>query len=47
VNNLGTLAYNMDSLLEDSARMAPLKANVARPRAAFEVVERSLQWLPT
>ncbi|MHB1422372.1 MAG: MGDG synthase family glycosyltransferase [Gemmataceae bacterium] len=46
VNNLGTLAYKMDSLLEDPARLAQLKANVARlarPRAAYDVVERSLK----
>jgi processive 1,2-diacylglycerol beta-glucosyltransferase len=48
VNNIGTLAYKIDSLLEDPARMAQLKANVAclaRPRAAFDVVKRSLQLL--
>src|SRR5579883_2724731 len=41
-NNLGTLAYKMDALLEDPARLAQLKANVARlarPRAAYEIVE--------
>lgn len=49
VNNIGTLAYKMDALLEDPARLAQLKANVARlarPRAAFDVVEHSLQLLP-
>jgi len=46
VNALGTLAYKMDNLLEDPARLAQLKANVARlarPRAAYDVVEHSLK----
>jgi processive 1,2-diacylglycerol beta-glucosyltransferase len=50
VNNIGTLAYKMDQLLEDPARMLELKANVARlarPRAAYDVVEHSLKLLPT
>ncbi|MGH7174569.1 MAG: MGDG synthase family glycosyltransferase [Gemmataceae bacterium] len=49
VNTIGTLAYKMDSLLEDAARLAQLKANVARlarPRAAYDVVEQSLKLLP-
>ncbi len=48
VNNIATLAYKLDDLLDDPARMAQLKANVARlarPRAAFDVVEHSLQLL--
>jgi processive 1,2-diacylglycerol beta-glucosyltransferase len=50
VNNVGTLAYKMDGLLGDPARLAQLKANaarLARPRAAFDVVERSLKLLST
>lgn len=50
VNNIGTLAYKMDSLLEDAVRLAQLKANVARlarPRAAYDVVEKSLKLLTT
>ena len=46
VNTIGTLAYKLDSLLEDPARLAQLKANVsrlARPRAAYDVVEHSLK----
>ncbi len=38
VNNIATLAYKIDSLLEDPARLAQLKENVARlarPRAGF------------
>ena len=49
VNNLGTLAHKIDSLLEDPARLARLKANVvrlARPRAAFDVVEHALKLIP-
>ena len=30
VNNIATLAYKIDSLLEDPARLAQLKENVAR-----------------
>jgi processive 1,2-diacylglycerol beta-glucosyltransferase len=48
VNNLGTLAYKIDSLLNDEARLARLKVNVARlarPRAAYDVVEHALKLL--
>jgi processive 1,2-diacylglycerol beta-glucosyltransferase len=48
VNNLGTLAYKVGALLDDPARLARLKANtakLARPRAANEVVRRSLALL--
>jgi processive 1,2-diacylglycerol beta-glucosyltransferase len=48
-NNLATLPFKIDALLEDAPRLAQLKANVARiarPRAAFDVVKRSLEWLP-
>ncbi|HEY7313448.1 MAG TPA: glycosyltransferase [Gemmataceae bacterium] len=48
VNNIATLAHKVDGLLEDPARLAQLKANVAhlaRPRAAYEVVEHSLKLL--
>jgi len=49
VNTIGTLAYKLDRLLDEPARMAQLKANVARlarPRAAFDIVEQSLKLLP-
>jgi processive 1,2-diacylglycerol beta-glucosyltransferase len=49
VNNLGTLRYKIDNLLEDSARLARVKANAARlgrPRAAFDVVEHALKLIP-
>jgi processive 1,2-diacylglycerol beta-glucosyltransferase len=45
VNNIGTMAYKIDALLADGARLAQLKARVARiarPRAAFDVVEKCL-----
>jgi processive 1,2-diacylglycerol beta-glucosyltransferase len=48
VNNIATLAYKVTALLDDTARLKQLKANAARlgrPRAAFNVVERSLEIL--
>jgi processive 1,2-diacylglycerol beta-glucosyltransferase len=45
-NNAATLAYKVDALLADPKRLAQLKANVARlarPRAAYDVVTRSLE----
>ncbi|HEV3257119.1 MAG TPA: glycosyltransferase [Gemmataceae bacterium] len=45
VNNLATLSYKVGKLLDEPERLSQLKANarrLARPRAAFEVVERSL-----
>jgi processive 1,2-diacylglycerol beta-glucosyltransferase len=48
VNNIGTLPYKIGALLADPARLIQLKANVAhiaRPRAAFDVVERCLRLL--
>jgi processive 1,2-diacylglycerol beta-glucosyltransferase len=47
-NNVATLAYKIDSLLGDPRRLAGLKANatrLGRPRAAFHVVERALQFI--
>jgi processive 1,2-diacylglycerol beta-glucosyltransferase len=49
INNIGTLAYKIDNLLGDPGRLAQLKANVARlarPRAAYDVVQKSLEMLP-
>jgi processive 1,2-diacylglycerol beta-glucosyltransferase len=46
VNNLATLPHRVDALLSDAPRLARLRENVARlarPRAAYEVVERSLR----
>jgi processive 1,2-diacylglycerol beta-glucosyltransferase len=48
VNNLGTLAYKVSAILDDPARLARLKTNaakLARPRAAYDVVRRSLELL--
>src|SRR5262249_19079419 len=48
VNNLGTLGWKVDELLRDSARLDLMRANVrriARPRAAFDVAEKSLELL--
>jgi processive 1,2-diacylglycerol beta-glucosyltransferase len=50
VNNVATLAHKVTALLRDADRLAQLKANVGRlgrPRAAFEVVERSLKFAKT
>jgi len=46
VNNLATLSYKVGTLLDDPGRLAQLQANarrLGRPRAAFDVVERSLE----
>jgi len=48
VNNIATLSHKVTALLADHARMERLRENVkriARPRAAFDVVEKSLQLL--
>jgi len=47
-NNTPTLTYKVNALLQDSTRLAQLRQNVARlarPRAAYAVLERSLQFL--
>jgi processive 1,2-diacylglycerol beta-glucosyltransferase len=46
VNNIATLPYKVSTLLADTKRLAQLKANatrIGRPRAAFNVVEKSLK----
>ena len=48
VNNLKTMAYKVGPLLAQPERLAQLKANakhLGRPRAAFDVVARSLELL--
>ena len=48
VNNIGTLPFKIGALLGDPVRLNQLKINVsriARPRAAFDVVEKSLQMI--
>ena len=50
VNNIATLGYKVTSLLRDPERLSQLKANarhISRPRAAFDVVERSLELIMT
>jgi processive 1,2-diacylglycerol beta-glucosyltransferase len=45
-NNLATLAHKVGALLDDPARMAQLRANVARiarPRAAYDVARKALK----
>lgn len=45
VDNAATIAYKLSHLLGDQQRLATLRTNVrrlARPRAAFDVVEKSL-----
>ncbi len=45
-NNLATLGYKLNALLQDSPRLEQLRANVrkiGKPRAAFDVVEKSLE----
>jgi processive 1,2-diacylglycerol beta-glucosyltransferase len=46
VNNLATLAFKVNQLLNDGERLKRIKTNarrIARPQAAFDVVKRSLQ----
>jgi processive 1,2-diacylglycerol beta-glucosyltransferase len=48
VNNLATLAHKVTALVRDRERLAQLKANarrLGRPRAAFDVVHKSLALL--
>lgn len=45
VNNLSTLSFKLNQLMADPSRLKQLRANaraIARPRAAFDVVEQSL-----
>jgi processive 1,2-diacylglycerol beta-glucosyltransferase len=47
-NNAATLAYKVDALLADEGRLKQLRANVARiarPRAVYDVLEKSLKLL--
>ncbi|MFL5242507.1 MAG: MGDG synthase family glycosyltransferase [Gemmataceae bacterium] len=48
VNNIATLKHKVAALLHDSDRLAQIKANarrLGRPRAAFDIAERSLALL--
>ncbi|MBI2808000.1 MAG: glycosyltransferase [Planctomycetes bacterium] len=45
-NNIATLGYKVNALLQDASRLEQLRANVrkiGKPRAAFDVVEKSLE----
>ena len=47
-NNLATLGYKVNALLKDATRLDQLRANVrriAKPRSAFDVVEKALDLL--
>lgn len=47
INNVGTLAYKVERLLSDPARLQTLKANALRlgkPQAAFEIARTALEW---
>ena len=47
VNNLALLPHKLSALLGDPSRLARLKRNArraGRPRAAFEVARRALEW---
>jgi processive 1,2-diacylglycerol beta-glucosyltransferase len=47
-NNIATLGFKVNALLKDAPRLDQLRANVrriAKPRAAFDVVEKSLELL--
>jgi processive 1,2-diacylglycerol beta-glucosyltransferase len=47
-NNISTLAFKIGCLLRDPERLARLKGNaqrLGRPRAAFAVVQKALQFI--
>lgn len=49
VNNVATLAHKVTAVLRDEGRLARLKEQalrLGRPRAAFDVVEKALTFLP-
>lgn len=46
VNNLATLPHKIETLLDAPDRLTAMKANarrIGRPRAAFDVVDQSLE----
>jgi processive 1,2-diacylglycerol beta-glucosyltransferase len=48
INNVGTLAHKLGPLLTNPDRLATLRTNarqLGRPRAAFEVAQRALEWI--
>ena len=47
-NNIGTLAFKVTQLLEDTPRLETIRQNVrriARPRAAFDVIQRAFDFM--
>ena len=47
INNLATLPFKLGQVLSSPARLAQLKKNakrLGRPRAAFEIAQRALEW---
>lgn len=47
INNIATLAHKLTSLLADRPRLATLRANalrLGRPRAAFDIAQRAIDW---
>ena len=47
INNIATLPHKLTQLLDDPARLARMKAaarRLGRPRAAFDVARRALEW---
>src|SRR5437867_1238796 len=48
-NNIATLSHKLTAVLRDPERLVQLKANarrLARPRGAFDVVDKALKFLP-
>lgn len=47
INNIGTLGYKLTELFNNRDRLESLRSNarrLGRPRAAFEVAQRALEW---
>ena len=47
INNVGTLAYKLETLLNDPKRLAGLKMaakKLGRPQAAYDVAKLALAW---
>lgn len=47
INNVGTLAFKLTSLLRDPAKLTQLKTNalkLGRPQAAFDIARTALEW---
>jgi len=47
INNIAMLSHKLTRLMDDPARLSQMKANsrrLGRPRAAFEIARRALDW---